>query len=76
MITNGSKSTTEGYIRQANLEKCVDEVQSCDEVGVAKPFGPVYEAALRLCEQQEGGGGERWFVAAHMWDVFAARKAG
>jgi len=76
IITNGSKGTTEEYVRQAGLGECVDGVQSCDEIGMGKPFGQVYEAATQLCEQTSGREGERWFVAAHMWDVCAARKAG
>lgn len=81
IITNGAKATTEGYVNQAGLEEWVDDVRSCDQVGLAKPFGKVYERALEACEQVEGksGNGEgntRWFVAAHMWDLAAARKAG
>ena len=57
----------------------MDHVQSCDEVGVGKPLAEVYRAAIRVCGEvggKEGGEGERWFVAAHMWDLAAARKAG
>jgi 2-haloacid dehalogenase len=82
VITNGAKSTTEGYISQAGLEDLVDDVRSCDEVGLAKPFAEVYAGAHSACKQVEGKGeggaekAERWFVAAHMWDLAAARKAG
>ena len=89
VITNGAKQTTEGYIKQAGLTDYVDGVRSCDEVGFAKPFSQVYEGALDLCVKVEmkngnrnGGEGEeiekrgRWFVAAHLWDLAAARKAG
>jgi len=81
IITNGSKSTTEGYVKSAGLEGLVDDVRSCDEVGLAKPFAGVYEGAMEACEGVEKsqggrGKGERWFVAAHMWDVAAARKVG
>lgn len=86
VITNGAKATTEGYISQAGLEGLVDDVRSCDEVGLAKPFAQVYGKAIEACDKVEamGGGGdgkgkgkgERWFVAAHLWDLAAARKAG
>lgn len=80
IITNGSKATTEGYVSQASLEGVVDGVKSCDEVGVGKPLRAVYESALELCGGQVGQDGEgrmsRWFVAAHMWDLAGARKAG
>jgi 2-haloacid dehalogenase len=84
IITNGAEATTQGYVDQAGLEEVVDRVKSCDEVGLGKPFGKVYEMAHRACDQilsmgnltGEAGSGERWFVAAHMWDLHAARKAG
>jgi 2-haloacid dehalogenase len=80
VITNGAKATTEGYIAQAGLEGLVDDVRSCDEVGLAKPFAQVYEKAGEACElvekKSENGSVERWFVAAHLWDLAAARKAG
>jgi 2-haloacid dehalogenase len=79
VITNGAKKTTQGYIDQAGLEELVDDVRSCDEVGLAKPFAQVYAKAHDACEQVESKNaakGERWFVAAHLWDLAAARKAG
>lgn len=83
VITNGSKSTTETYLSQAGLSKYVEEVKSCDEVGVGKPLDAVYASANELCAKSEEsdlgngkGKGERWFVAAHMWDLAAALKAG
>lgn len=60
-------------------------VKSCDEVGKGKPFGEVYEMAHCAVDElikAQGSGtgvdvkGERWFVAAHMWDLNAAKKAG
>ena len=89
MITNGARETSQGYVDQAGLVAYVDAVQSCDEVGKSKPFGEVYTAALELCQKlekedhvagtqqkEELGEAERWFVAAHMWDLHAARKHG
>lgn len=55
----------------------MDTVKSCDEVGLAKPFAEVYTGAHEACRELEGGEQrERWFVAAHLWDLAAARKAG
>jgi 2-haloacid dehalogenase len=76
VITNGAKKTTQGYIDQAGLGELVDDVRSCDEVGYAKPFAQVYTKAHEACEAVESGEAERWFVAAHLWDLAAARKAG
>jgi 2-haloacid dehalogenase len=75
IVTNGSKGTTEGYAEKAGLRDMVHDVVSCDEVGLAKPHREVYDAALRACSEADAEG-ERWFVAAHAWDVCAARKAG
>jgi 2-haloacid dehalogenase len=79
VITNGAKKTTQGYIDQAGLGELVDDVRSCDEVGYAKPFAQVYQGAHKACEEVESKNGkkaERWFVAAHLWDLAAAKKAG
>ncbi|WVQ96592.1 haloacid dehalogenase, type II [Kwoniella sp. CBS 9459] len=77
IVTNGAKETTEGYADKAGVKQYVERVLSCDDVGLAKPHKEVYEAANKTCEQLEGGqGGQRWFVAAHIWDLAAAKKAG
>jgi len=76
VITNGAKKTTQGYIDQAGFGELVDDVRSCDEVGYAKPFAQVYTKAHEACEQVDSDKAERWFVAAHLWDLAAARKAG
>jgi 2-haloacid dehalogenase len=75
IVTNGSKGTTEGYAETAGVRSMVHAVVSCDEVGLAKPHREVYDAALLACSEADAAG-ERWFVAAHAWDVCAARKAG
>ncbi|KAK8858906.1 haloacid dehalogenase, type II [Kwoniella newhampshirensis] len=81
IVTNGTKSTTEGYASQAGIGSMVERVISCDDVGLAKPHKEVYEAANEVCAQlelEQGGDtrAERWFVAAHLWDLAAAKKAG
>lgn len=88
LITNGAKATTEGYVEQAGLDGFIDAVRSCDQVGLSKPFPQVYQAALDACVEVEVKNGNRnstgqeredrgrWFVAAHMWDLAAAKKAG
>ncbi|WWC71105.1 haloacid dehalogenase, type II [Kwoniella pini CBS 10737] len=79
IITNGAKSTTESYAAKANISDVVKKVISCDDVGLAKPHKEVYESANQVCEEFEGkevDKRERWFVAAHLWDLVAAKKAG
>ncbi|ORY31826.1 HAD-like domain-containing protein [Naematelia encephala] len=76
VVTNGSEQATRGYIDNAGFQHKIDGVLSCDTVGVSKPFDQVYTAAHDLCAKQGKGKGERWFVAAHLWDLAAAKKAG
>lgn len=88
--TNGGRKGTEGYYANAGIEWVKGgNVISCDEIGggVAKPDMRVYQEANRVLGEREaafaGQGGDRkadgntrWFVAAHSWDLIAARKAG
>ncbi|OCF35053.1 haloacid dehalogenase, type II [Kwoniella heveanensis BCC8398] len=77
IVTNGAKETTEGYADKADVKQYVETVLSCDQIGLAKPHKEVYEAANKACDALEGGqGDERWFVAAHIWDLAAAKEAG
>ncbi|TKA74764.1 hypothetical protein B0A55_03856 [Friedmanniomyces simplex] len=78
-VTNGGKQTSLKYYELANIELDADHLLSCDDIQVAKPDIRVYEAANQhLTSGGVGreGDGERWFVAAHSWDLIAARKAG
>ncbi|KAK3073117.1 hypothetical protein LTR53_005598 [Teratosphaeriaceae sp. CCFEE 6253] len=78
-VTNGGKETSLNYYKQANIELDTDHLLSCDDLGVAKPDLRVYERANEHLTAQglgKKGDGERWFVAAHAWDLIAARKAG
>lgn len=77
-VTNGGKETSLGYYELAGIELDGEHLLSCDEIQVAKPDGRVYETAHQhLTKRGLGDGeGERWFVAAHAWDLIAARKAG
>lgn len=77
-VTNGGKETSLNYYKLANIELDADHLLSCDDVGAAKPDFRVYINANRdltfkgLSEAE----GDRWFVAAHAWDLIAARKTG
>lgn len=64
-VTNGSREATEGYFAPHPVL-----VKSCDEIKVAKPDDRVYQVAKEVCT------GEKWFVAAHAWDLLPARNAG
>lgn len=77
-VTNGGKETSLNYYKLANIELNEQHLLSCDEIKVAKPDIRVYEntnkhLSSQGCSAKEG---DRWFVAAHAWDLMAARKAG
>lgn len=80
-VTNGGKATSLKYYELAGIELDEEHLLSCDDLKVAKPDARVYENTHRhLTARGLGNGkeddGERWFVAAHAWDLIAARKAG
>lgn len=78
-VTNGGKETSLKYFELAGIELDKEHLLSCDELKVAKPDLRVYENVNRILDEKVGGkegDGERWFVAAHAWDLQAARRAG
>ncbi|KAJ4312507.1 hypothetical protein N0V94_007400 [Neodidymelliopsis sp. IMI 364377] len=75
-VTNGGVETSLAYYHNANIELDEDHLLSCDDLQVAKPDVKVYERAQEHLTQRGLGDEERWFVAAHAWDLIAARKAG
>ncbi|KAK5119289.1 hypothetical protein LTR85_007645 [Meristemomyces frigidus] len=78
-VTNGGKQSSLKYYEIADIELDADHLLSCDDIQVAKPDVKVYETANQhITSQGSGkeGDGEKWFVAAHAWDLIAARKAG
>jgi 2-haloacid dehalogenase len=75
-VTNGGSEVSLKYYHAAGIELDAEHLLSCDALQIAKPDVKVYENAKRHLESRGAGGGERWFVAAHAWDLIAARKAG
>lgn len=85
-VTNGSKQASLKYYELANVDLDKDHLLSCDDIKAAKPDPKVYANAndwleSRGCEAtaKNSNGedvGQRWFIAAHSWDLIAARKAG
>jgi 2-haloacid dehalogenase len=71
-LTTGDVERVRGYFTRAGVEMPVDRVLSCDGLRVAKPALGAYRAAL----ERIGGNDEKWFAAAHLWDVSAAVRAG
>ncbi|KAF2127491.1 HAD-like protein [Dothidotthia symphoricarpi CBS 119687] len=78
-VTNGGVETSLGYYHNANIDLDREHLLSCDDLKIAKPDVRVYENAnSHLTSRGVGkkGDDERWFVAAHAWDLIAAKKAG
>ena len=78
-VTNGGKQTSLKYYSLADIKLDTDHLLSCDDINFAKPDVKVYETAnnhLTSRRVSEHGSGDRWFVAAHGWDLLAAKKAG
>jgi 2-haloacid dehalogenase len=75
-VTNGGSEVSLKYFHSANIELDAEHLLSCDAIKVAKPDVRVYENAKQHLEARGAGDGEKYFVAAHAWDLIAARKAG
>jgi len=77
-VTNGGSETSLAYYHNAGIELDAEHLLSCDAIKIAKPDVRVYENADRHLTERglAKADGERWFVAAHAWDLIAARKAG
>jgi 2-haloacid dehalogenase len=77
-VTNGGKETSLAYYRAGGIDMDAEHLLSCDEIQVAKPDARVYGNVNKHLDARSLGGGQqaRWFVAAHAWDLIAARKAG
>ncbi|KAL6247618.1 hypothetical protein RBB50_004966 [Rhinocladiella similis] len=71
-FTTGDAKRVRGYFERAGVEMPLENFVTCDTGGVAKPALAAYRSVLN----QLGSESERWFAAAHMWDVSAAVKAG
>jgi 2-haloacid dehalogenase len=78
-VTNGGAETSLAYYHNAGIDLDEKHLLSCDDLKIAKPDVMVYENAQNHLSKQGLGtkdDGKRWFVAAHAWDLIAARKAG
>ncbi|USP76838.1 uncharacterized protein yc1106_04112 [Curvularia clavata] len=71
-LTTGDIQRVSGYFERANLHMPLENLVSCDSVGVAKPA----PAAYRVMWDKLGENDIKWFAAGHMWDVTAATKVG
>lgn len=77
-VTNGGKQTSLKYYALADIRLDDEHLLSCDDIKAAKPDLRVYQNTNRHLNSRGLSTKEddRWFVAAHAWDLMAARKEG
>ncbi|CAG9945168.1 unnamed protein product [Clonostachys rosea f. rosea IK726] len=70
-LTAGDVERVGGYFTHNGIHMPKENFISCDAIKIGKPDPKVYKLMLdRL------GNDEKWFAAAHNWDVTAAKLAG
>ncbi|KAJ5157914.1 uncharacterized protein N7482_009014 [Penicillium canariense] len=71
-LTTGDSKRVQGYFDRAGVSMPAGNLITCDVQGIAKPALAAYKPALDRISSDD----EKWFAAAHMWDVSAATKVG
>ncbi|KAL3472046.1 HAD-like domain-containing protein [Aspergillus californicus] len=71
-LTTGDLARVRGYFEQGGVDMPEANVISCDSKGMAKPALGAYRPVF----DQFAPDADKWFAAAHMWDVSAAVKVG
>ncbi|KAH0370500.1 2-haloalkanoic acid dehalogenase, partial [Aureobasidium melanogenum] len=70
-LSTGDEERVLGYFQKAGVEFPKSNFRSCDAKGVAKPALDAYRPLF-----ESFGDDEKWFAAAHYWDVSAAKIVG
>ncbi|KAG9755120.1 hypothetical protein KCU59_g113, partial [Aureobasidium melanogenum] len=70
-LSTGDEERVLGYFKKAGVEFPKSNFRSCDAKGVAKPALDAYRPLF-----ESFGDNEKWFAAAHYWDVSAAKIVG
>lgn len=71
-LTTGDAKRVQGYFERSGVTMPSENLISCDAHGIAKPALAAYRPAFDRFAPTD----EKWFAAAHMWDVSAATKVG
>jgi 2-haloacid dehalogenase len=71
-LTTGDTERVLGYFKNGGVDFPKERFRSCDTKGVAKPALDAYRPLYNGFGAEE----EKWFAAAHMWDVSAAKVVG
>jgi hypothetical protein len=72
-FTASDVKTVAGYFKNAGVELPVENLLSCDDVGVGKPDLGAYRPLLEKL-RSESGGKTPWFAAAHMWGCICGEE--
>lgn len=70
-LTAGDVERVGGYFTRNGIHMPKENFITCDSIGIGKPDPRVYQMVLNRL-----GDDEKWFAAAHNWDVTAAKQAG
>ncbi|KAI1337499.1 putative 2-haloalkanoic acid dehalogenase [Xylariaceae sp. FL0016] len=71
-LTTGDVERVRGYFLRGGVDMPLENFRSCDAQGVAKPALAAYEPLFNSFAEED----EKWFGAAHYWDVSAAKMVG
>lgn len=71
-LTTGDVERVRGYFLRGGVEFPLENFRSCDGLGVAKPALAAYKPLFESFKGED----QKWFAAAHYWDVSAAKMIG
>ena len=71
-LTAGDVERVGGYFTHNGIHMPTENFISCDAIKIGKPDPKVYQMML----ERLGAEDEKWFAAAHNWDVAAAQLSG
>ena len=71
-LTAGDVERVGGYFTHNGIHMPTENFISCDAFKIGKPDPKVYQMML----ERLGSEDEKWFAAAHNWDVTAAKLSG
>lgn len=71
-LTTGDVERVRGYFINGDVDMPMENFKSCDTQGLAKPALAAYEPLFQSFKEDD----QKWFGAAHYWDVSAAKMIG
>ncbi|KAL1311808.1 hypothetical protein AAFC00_001888 [Neodothiora populina] len=71
-FTSGDIKRVRGYFLNAGVDMPLENFKSCDGKAIAKPALAAYQPIIDSFAKED----EKWFAAAHYWDVSSAKMVG